>query len=124
MQNRLMTGHDDHPTLRAAWLSLGAHLDQISRNLYYGNVQLVEVDEKAERVRDLGSHLEGAVALLDRHLYAPAFSVVRTSLEHLAVDWLLFLGRTYIQRVRNVSIDTWREWQADREGGVPRTQGI
>lgn len=124
MQNGLMTGQDDHPTLRAAWLSLGAHLDQIPRSLSYGDVQPLEVGEKAERVRDLGSHLEGAVALLDRHLYAPAFSVARTSLEHLAVDWLLFLGRTYTQRVRNVSADTWGQWLADREDGAAWTQGI
>lgn len=49
---------------------------------------------------------------------------MRSSLEHAVVDWLMFLGRTYVQRFARVSDETWARCQAERQVGVDWTTRI
>ncbi len=64
------------------------------------------------------------MSLCDQHLYGPAFAALRSGLEHAVLDWLVFLGHTYVQRFSAIADDTWAEWQADRAVGAAWTAGI
>ena len=76
----------------------------------------VEFGEKDNRAASLSWYLESAVQLSDRNLYGPAFTIPRSGLEHAVFDWLVFLGETYVVRMRSISDGTWEEWQRDRAG--------
>ncbi|GAA4718139.1 hypothetical protein [Nocardioides conyzicola] len=119
-----MTGDDDHRLLRAAWTRLHTRLRDLRVNLEFGDTYLMEFADKADRAANLALHLEGAVKLVDQHLYAPALAVTRTSIEHVVLDALLFRGRTWVQNVRGISTGTWEQWQADREAGAEWTAYI
>ncbi|MEU3848019.1 hypothetical protein AB0E44_13660 [Micrococcus terreus] len=78
----------------------------------------VEFGDKANRAASLARHLDSAVQLSDKHLYGPAFTVLRSGLEHAVFDWLVFLGDTYVIRMHAISDETWADWQRDRETGA------
>lgn len=50
--------------------------------------------------------------------------MLRSCLEHAVLDWLLFLGHTYVQHVHGVSDQHWAECQADLQNGADWTTGI
>jgi hypothetical protein len=58
-----------------------------------------------------------AVLLTKADVYAPAFSNLRTALEHILVDHLVFSGQRYIQIIVGVDAETWTEWQRQRSSG-------
>lgn len=120
-----MTADDDHTDLRDAWTRLHARLGSLRQNLDFGDDTFhVEFASKANRAANLALHLDAALQLADRHLYAPAFSVMRSCLEHAVVDWLVFLGHTYVERIRGVSEQDWAQWQAAHEANRDGTTGI
>jgi hypothetical protein len=83
-----------------------------------GTTPSTSSSDKANRAASLSRYLDSAVQLSDRNLYGPAFTILRSGLEHAAFDWLVFLGDTYVERMRSVSDETWEEWQRDRAAGA------
>jgi hypothetical protein len=78
----------------------------------------------ADRARGLSIHLDSAVVLASQFRYESALALLRTGLEQCLVDWLVFLGRTMVQRITGVDDDKWEEWQADRAAGADWTTNI
>ena len=119
-QSGPVTADDTHAELRAVWERLKRRLRgrRDDANMDFGDDTFhVEFGEKANRAASLGRYLDSAVQLSDMHLYGPAFAVLRSGLEHAVLDWLVFLGDTYVERIRPVSDETWEEWQREREAG-------
>ncbi|MFC6155648.1 hypothetical protein [Kribbella jiaozuonensis] len=119
-----MTADDSHTALAGAWHDLSQILDSMHSRLQWSDTQYLDVSDKAERVRQLGSHLSSAVLLAERTRYSSAFALVRTGLEQVLVDWLVFLGRTFVQHQRGVDERTWEQWQADKAVGKAWTADI
>ena len=71
----------------------------------------------AERVWSLGLYLRGALALVQLDMYLPALAVLRSALEHHVQDHLLFLGSRYTVTIKDVSEETFAEWQRAVEEG-------
>lgn len=110
--------------LAAAWRSVRADMDGILRRLRWESTEHMEVTEKADRVRSLSMHLDFAVELAGQLRYPPALVLIRTGLEHCAVDRLVFLGRTLTQRFAHIDDATWSEWQSARAAGEDWTRTI
>lgn len=120
-QSGTVTADDAHAELRAVWGRLERRLRgrRDNSNMDFGDDTFhVEFGDKANRVASLGRYLDSAIQLSERHLYGPAFTVLRSGLEHAAFDWLVFLGDTYVERMRSVSDETWEDWQREREAGA------
>lgn len=104
-----MTTDDTHAELRAVWGRLERRLRgrRDNANMDFGDDTFhVEFGDKANRAASLSRYLDSAVQLSDRNLYGPAFTILRSGLEHAAFDWLVFLGDTYVERMRSVSDET------------------
>lgn len=120
-----MTAEDQHLELSTVWPPLRDGLAELPDRLEWPDDTMhQEIVDKAERARALGSHLEGALELSRTHRYSSALALMRTCLEQLLVDWLLFQGRTFVQRVRDVSDETWLEWERERADGADWTGDI
>lgn len=120
-----MSADDDHADLRAVWTRLNSRLRDLRQSLDFGDDTFhVDISEKANRAADLALHLDAALAVVDRHLYGPAFSILRSSMEHAVLDWLLFLGHTYAQHIPDVTEADWAQWQVDRDAGASWTAHI
>jgi hypothetical protein len=119
-----MTADDEHADLVMAWKAVHSFLHEMPTLLEWHGTEYFEVREKADRVRGLGSHLAGAVRLIDEFRYESALALIRTALEHVVVDWLVFSGKTYVRRYRRVTEETWAQWQADRAAGAEWTRTI
>ncbi|WUJ70036.1 hypothetical protein OG809_33705 [Kribbella soli] len=119
-----MTADDSHADLAAAWPDLSQILDSMRSRLQWSDTHYLDVSDKAERVRQLGSHLSSAVVLAEQFRYSSAFALVRTSLEQVLVDWLVFLGRTFVQYQGGVDEQTWTQWQAARAAGESWTAEV
>jgi hypothetical protein len=76
----------------------------------------------ADRARNLAEYLRAAVLLASTDAYAPAFASVRTALEHMLVDHLVFSGQRYVRMIVGVGDATWTEWQRQRTAGEGFTQ--
>ena len=102
-----VTADDQHAELVRCLQPMRGLLSQMPRRLrWLGDVEQLALRDKADRVESLGSHLEGAMMLVQAHKYDAAFALLRTCLEHAVVDWLVFQGRTFVQRISEVSEDT------------------
>lgn len=120
-----VTADDDHSDLRGTWARLNSRLRDLRQNLDFGDDTFhVEFADKANRAANLALHLDAAVQLADQHLYGPAFAVTRSCLEHAVVDWLVFLGHTYVEHISGVSEEGWAQWQADCEAGADWTKDV
>ena len=60
-----MTADDEHADLATAWDAVHLFLDRMPTFLQWDGIEYFEVREKSDRVRGLGSHLAGAVRLMD-----------------------------------------------------------
>ena len=119
-----MTADDDHSGLVAAWVELREVMDRLPQRLQWGDVQHMDVTDMADRVRGLAIHLDSAVELAGRFRYESALALLRTGLEQCVLDWLVFQGRTLVQRYNGVDDEKWREWQAARASGADWTRTI
>jgi hypothetical protein len=120
-----VTADDDHSDLRGTWARLNSRLRDLRQNLDFGDDTFhVEFADKANRAANVALHLDAAVQLADQHLYGPAFAVTRSCLEHAVVDWLVFLGHTYVEHITGVSEEEWAQWQADCEAGADWTKDV
>jgi hypothetical protein len=84
----------------------------------------MDVTDMADRVRELSLPLDSPVQLARELRYAPALALLRTSLEQCVVDWLVFLGRTMVQRFTGVDDAKWDERQPARAAGAEWTKTI
>lgn len=119
-----MTLDDQHGELAAAWQSLFECMDRLPTSLSWDSVEYMDIRDMADRVRGAALHLDSAVSLARDFRYDSAFALTRTALEHCVIDWLVFLGRTFVQRISGVSDETWTQWQADRAAGADWTTSI
>lgn len=120
----IVTGDDQHSDLRQAWQLLHADLLDLRGYLGFGATFYQEFADKADRATNLAFHLDAVVQLVDRHLYAPAFAMTRTCLEHTVLDWLLFRGSTFVARHSGVTPEKWAQYQADRAAGADWTRKV
>jgi hypothetical protein len=119
-----MSDNNEHRELAAPWNSLDDIIYGLPQRLQWGDTQYMDVTDMADRVRGLSIHLDSAVELAGRFRYEPALALLRTALEQCVVDWLVFLGRTMVQRFTGVDDATWDEWQAARAAGADWTTTI
>ncbi|WFE22715.1 hypothetical protein O7621_05075 [Solwaraspora sp. WMMD937] len=78
----------------------------------------------ADRVRNLGMYLQAALLQAQSNAYLSAFATLRTALEHMLVDHLVFSGARYIRVIRGVDDATWSEWQRKRAAAEEFTDVI
>jgi hypothetical protein len=88
--------------MTVAWEPLRDLMDHVPELLQWDGVQYMDVTDMADRVRELASHLSGALELGSAFRYESALALTRTGLEQVLVDWLVFSGRTFVQRIRGV----------------------
>lgn len=119
-----MTADDQHAELVAAWEPLRELMDRLPGRIQWDGVQHMDVTDMADRVRGLASHLSGAVDLSTDLRYDSALSLIRTCLEQVLVDWLVFSGRTFVQRFRGIDEERWTAWLAARDAGEEWTKDI
>ena len=119
-----MTSTDGHDELEAAWERARSVLLEMPASLQFADTHYMDVSDKAERSKSLGLHLDGAVTTMRSQLYEPAFAVLRSALEHLVVDWLVFQGTSYVRRIPRVAPETWAQWQEARARGEDWTKQI
>jgi hypothetical protein len=119
-----MTADDSHANLITVWERVYDAMDGLPHLLEWGDVQYMDVTDMADRVRGLATHLASAVELTDKFRYDSALALLRTGLEHTIVDWLVFHGRTLVQRYSGVDDEQWQEWKAARAAGAEWTTTI
>jgi hypothetical protein len=110
-------GSEEHAELYAAATSLTPTLRRLGARLLHRDVQYVLHTDLAARCRSLALYIESAIADAERDAYAPALGSLRSALEHVFVDKLVFLGQRYVQVFRGVDDATWAEWQRRRDAG-------
>jgi hypothetical protein len=81
------------------------------------DIEYAQHGDCADRARNLAEYLRAAVLLASTDAYAPAFALVRTALEHMLVDHLVFSGQRYVRMIVGVDNATWTEWQRQRTTG-------
>ena len=119
-----MTADDEHAELTATWVRLHEVMDDLPRLLRWDDVQYMDVTDMADRVRGLAMHLDCAVLLASQFRYDSALALLRTGVEHCVLDWLVFQGRTLVQRYSGVDQEKWDEWQTARSDGADWTTTI
>ena len=60
-----MTADDEHADLVSAWDAVHLILDRMPTLLQWHGAEYMEVRDMGDRVRGVGSHLAGAVRLID-----------------------------------------------------------
>lgn len=76
--------------------------------------------EFADRATEFAQYIQGALVLRDRRLFAPAFGVLRSALDHWAADLVAMLGDRFVQHYENATeeqlSDAVTRW---RQGDLP-----
>ena len=95
----------------------------LSGRLQHANdIEYAQHGDFADRARNLAVYLRAALLLASTDAYAPAFALVRTALEHMLVDHLVFSGQRHVRIIVGVDDTTWTEWQRQRTAGERFTQ--
>lgn len=116
---------DDHGALLEAARQAVSELDQFYERLNpVGDVAHMQHYEFSMRSRWLSYVLASAIRLIQVDAYPACFTVLRSALEHHALDLLLLLGDRYQQVLPGVSADDWKEYQEARERGEDWTLNI
>ncbi len=115
----------EHPDLLRSAIDLTAHLGTARRRFVpTADTEYLQHMDFGDRVWSLHLYLQGALALLDHDLYLPAFTIVRSALEHYVQDHLLFLGNRYKATAEGVTDETLAEWQQAIAEGRDDFKGI
>ncbi len=76
--------------------------------------------EFADRAAEFAQYIQGALVLRDRRLFAPAFGLLRSALDHWAADLVAMLGDRFVQHYENATeeqlTDAVTRW---RQGELP-----
>jgi hypothetical protein len=110
-------GRVEHAKLVAAAETLVSLLDDVPMRLRYGDVMHMFHAEAADRCQVFGVTLRSALALTFQDVYGPAFALLRTALEQVLVDKLVFLGRRVVRIISDVEDEVWERWQHERATG-------
>ncbi|WP_433076622.1 hypothetical protein ACQP1P_32375 [Dactylosporangium sp. CA-052675] len=111
-------GINDFPTLLPDACHLIEDLQTLSARLEHRNdTQHWQHTVCADRAKGLALYLRAAVLSATADAYGPAFGTLRTCLEHVLVDHLVFSGERLIRIAENVDDATWSEWQRQRAAG-------
>ena len=122
MQGKVLIGllPEEHGALVDASVQLVDILHELPDRLDHGDVQNMLHSQFADRARALALHLDGVMVLAGHSLYTSALALLRTALEHNAIDQLLFLADRYEQTLSGVGksqLDKLRserdEWASD-----------
>jgi hypothetical protein len=124
-QHRLVNwrGREEHAALMAVIEPSLARLAALPDGLQHSDVHHFQHTVMAHRAAALGRHLQGVLTLTLQDNYAPALALARTSLEHVAIDQLVFLADQYVHE-ETVTDEVWEAWQAAREHGANWTKDI
>jgi hypothetical protein len=101
----------DNRELEELATALRKDLDESRSRLISGEIFHAQHGDFAERAWSMGTYLRAALDLVSTALYPQAFVVLRSAMEHHAVDHLLFLGNRYIRLVKGVSEETLAHWR-------------
>jgi hypothetical protein len=117
----------DHEQLGASAIQLVDAVGSLRQRLISEGSAYMQHYDCADRARQLASHLRGALALSELHLYPSAFSVIRTAFEHHVFDRLLFLARWLVHVVEGVDGDEFARMQsqvASGENGIESVEWL
>jgi len=118
-------GATEHDALLSTAECLVDELRGLRGRLQHANdTEYAQHSDFANRARSLADYLNAAILLTRADAYAPAFANLRTALEHVLVDHLIFLGQRYIQIIIGVDAATWADWQRQRSSGEAFTQAL
>lgn len=110
-------GHIEHEVLFSTAMELSDELSGMAGRLLHEGTHHVIHSDMADRCRSLSLYIDSAIMETVQNRYAPAFSILRSSLEHMLVDQLVFLGQRYVEVYTDVSDELWDEWQRSRDSG-------
>jgi hypothetical protein len=110
-------GDTEHRHLLDVAQQLINELYGLRQRLVSNEVFYFQHGEFADRASSLAGYLQAALVTMQEDLYIPAFANLRSALEHVLMDFLVFLGRRYIQIIDGVDETTWNEWKSRRETG-------
>jgi hypothetical protein len=111
-------GEDEHGALYECAMRLTQELEAMVHRLEpLDDVEYSFNTDSAKRCASLAVYLQSSLDSLVRDSYAPAFSVLRSCMEHAFVDKLIFLGQRYVQVFSEIDEETWNKWQAERRSG-------
>jgi hypothetical protein len=114
----------DHEQLRVSATELVDAIESLRENMVSGGSAYMQHYDCADRARQLASHLRGAMALSDLHLYPSALAVTRTAFEHQVFDRLLFLARRLVQVFEGVDDVEFARIEALIAAGETRIESI
>lgn len=103
----------DHPALVASARDLLDDLVGFEHRLTTPGVEYGHHHKYARRAEDLQRQLEAALVLRERDLYAPAFAVLRSALEQILFDRLMFAASGYRRRSAPVTKEAWDKLHAE-----------
>jgi hypothetical protein len=114
----------DHAMLLDTAETIVGELQRFETQMRPGEVHHMQHSDFAVRARHLSLHLGAVHTLVDRALYPSAFSLLRTALEHHLLDYLVFLGRRYVQVFEGVTDEQWEQLMSDYESDEPGNRTI
>jgi hypothetical protein len=123
----LMTSTDldqEHPGLVASARDLLDDLVGFERRLTTPGVEYGHHYKYARRAEDLQRQLEAALVLSERDLYAPAFAVLRSALEQILFDRLMFAASGYRRRTPQVTKEAWDKLHAEFTEGADWARNV
>ncbi|WP_330249760.1 hypothetical protein OG874_26030 [Nocardia sp. NBC_00565] len=110
-------GAVEHADLYSSAKSLIGILRNLTSRLVRGETHYEWHGVMADRCRSLALYLASAVADTENDAYAPALGTLRSSLEHVYLDKLIFQGTQFVQIFENVDETTWQGWERARKAG-------
>jgi hypothetical protein len=111
-------GSTEHTELLSTAQGLAAELRRLRERLEHDpKTEYIQHRDFANRARNFADYLSSVILLTKTDTYAPAFANMRTALEHVLVDHLLFSGQRFIRIIVDVPAPTWAEWQRQQSSG-------
>jgi len=114
----------DHPVLVASAQNLLGELVGFERRLTTPGIEYAHHYKYARRAEELQRQLEAALALCELDLYAPAFAVLRSALEQILFDRLMFSASRYRRRTQKVTKETWDKLHAEFTAGADWVRNV
>src|SRR5260370_41526178 len=108
----------DHPVLVASAQNLLGDLVGFERRLTTPGMEYAHHYKYARRAEELQRQLEAALVLCELDLYAPAFAVLRSALEQILFDRLMFAATRYRRRTLPVTKEAWDKLHAECTAGA------
>ncbi|MEX2374868.1 MAG: hypothetical protein WD942_04675 [Dehalococcoidia bacterium] len=100
-----MTTEAGNEALRASYLELGTHLNSMDSQLVHGDSYHAQHGEFCKRAGQFAGYTNAAIDLADQRQFPQAFSLLRSALEHWAVDLVMMLGDRFVRHYNGSSED-------------------